>query len=345
MEKIRVSILGATGIVGSKFIEILNSHPYFEINRLYASENSAGKKLSEVLKIGGYGIKEDILEQRIESLDGSVTKDDSELFFSSLPTDVALKYEKELSESGKKVITNSSAFRMHQETPILIPEVNYDHINLVRGKEGFIIANGNCSTIGLVLSLAPIKNLIREVVVTTEQSISGAGYPGVSSWDILSNIIPYIEKEEEKLENESRKILGIFDNRAINYSPISIYATATRVPTLESHLGSVTVELKEEMELQEIIARYENYRFERNRDRLFLLPNKSIIVRSEVNRPQPIRDYMAGEGLTAGMPVVTGRFRKHGKKLSYIFLVNNLIRGAAGSSILNGEIVVQEGLI
>lgn len=345
METIKVSVLGATGIVGSKFLQLLNKHPYFEINRLYASENSSGKRVSDVLKVDDYSIREDILEKRIDVLDNTVSDDDSQLFFSSLPTEVALKYEKELANSGKKVITNSSAFRMNHETPILIPEVNYHHIDLVRDKRGFIIANGNCSTIGLVLSLAPIRDMIREIVVTTEQSISGAGYPGVPSWDILSNIVPYIEKEEEKLERESKKILGKLGGKHVQNSEIPIYATATRVPTLESHLGSVTLDLKEGMEIEDILEKYKRFRFDGNKNKLFLMPEHPIIVRSEINRPQPIRDYMAGYGITAGMPVVVGRFRKQGRKLSYIFLVNNLIRGAAGSSVLNGEVAVQEGLI
>jgi len=345
LEKIKVSILGVTGIVGNKFLQILGNHPYFEINRVYASEHSTGKKIRDTLKVEDYSIKSEILDIKVERLDDSVLKDDSELFFSSLPTEVAREFEKKMAENGKKVITNSSAFRMDPNVPILIPEVNSDHISLVSRDRGFIIANGNCSTIGLVLSMAPLKSYVKEVIVTTQQSVSGAGYPGVASWDILSNIVPYIEKEEDKLENETRKILGEMGKGGISLSQVEVYPTALRVPTRESHMGSVTLKLKEELSESDVKELYENFKYDGKRDKLHLLPEKPIIVRTEKDRPQPELDYLAGNGLSRGMPVVVGRFRIRGDRLSYIFLVNNLIRGAAGSSVLNGEFVVQEGYL
>ena len=343
MEKISVSIMGITGIVGNKFLQIIGNHPYFEINRVYASEQSSGRKIRETLKVDDYSIRDDILDLKIEHLNDKIFNDGSELIFSSLPTEIAREFEMKLAEKGKKVITNSSAFRMHPKVPILIPEVNPHHLSLTNGNKGFIIANGNCSTIGLVLSMAPLRSFVQEIVLTTQQSVSGAGYPGVASWDILSNIVPYIEKEEDKLENETKKILGDIKQGDVYPSPIEVYPTALRVPTRESHMGSVTLKLKEELGEKEIKELYENFRYEGRRDKLYLLPEKTIIIRNEKDRPQPELDYLAGNGISKGMSVVVGRFRIKGNRVSYIFLVNNLIRGAAGSSVLNGEFIVQEG--
>ncbi len=342
----KVSILGVTGIVGSKLLEMLSKHPYFEVNHVYASRESENKKIRELIKIPDYNVREDILEKKIESLDVNILKDDSLIFLSSLPSDTAMIYEKILKDNGRVVITNSSAFRMDPQVPILIPEINRSHLGIIN-KKGYIVANGNCTTIGLSLAISPLKQFgIKRLFVTTAQSISGAGYPGVPSMDILGNVIPFIENEETKLDNETKKIFGEVNENRIDPSNIDIFSTTMRVPTKEGHLGSVTVEIEKDVSLEEIEEDYIKLRKPDFMITLPTAPDKAVILRKEKDRPQVTLDSNAGSPENArGMAVVVGRLRKKGKFVSLVYVVNNLVRGAAGSAILNAELVLQEGMV
>lgn len=342
MNNVTVSVLGATGLTGSKALEILSGHPFIEVANLYASGRSTGLRFGDSPASSTGSYSDEVLGLRIKKLDSSIVNDKSDYFLSFIPKDVAYVYEKVLKEGKKKVVTNSSAFRMDENVPIVIPEVNAEHLKLLPDR-GWILANGNCSTIGISLSLLPFIPLgIEQIFVTTLQSVSGAGRDGVPSYNILGNIIPYIDGEEDKIINETKKILGDYSEGAIKSKNIEIYATATRVPTRVGHVCSVTVRVKENIgsdELEELILRVERPKFLKDCP---TAPERPIILEKDKEGPQVIREIEAGKpGSSQGMPVIVGRLRKKGRYLSYVLVTNNLVRGAAGSTVLNTEVVSQ----
>jgi aspartate-semialdehyde dehydrogenase len=341
-EKIRVGISGATGIVGQRIISMLRNHPYFEITALSASKTSAGKKYSDAVSwklshdIPG-NVKELIVKEEL-------SKDDCDIVLSSLPTESAGSYEDQLRKNGVKVITNSSPHRMDEDVPLIIPEINFDHAEMVRGKNGFIIANPNCSAVNLTLALAPLHfNFgVTDVIVSTYQAISGAGYPGVSAMDIIDNVIPHISGEEPKLESEPRKILGKLNGNKIDEVPINISAQCIRVNVIDGHFLTVSVMLTQKVEKEDIINAINNFSRLPKDIKLPTLPSKPLVYMDNKNRPQPKLDRDLG----GGMVVSIGRLRKC-NILDYKFVVlgHNTIRGAAGAAIANAELCLSLGII
>ncbi|WP_324735653.1 aspartate-semialdehyde dehydrogenase [Thermococcus sp. SY098] len=325
-----VAILGATGLVGQTFVRLLENHPWFKIERLVASERSKGKRYKEIAEWVG----DDIGDMEVESLEDFLKNPDVDLVFSALPSSIAGKVEERLAEKIP-VFSNASSHRYEDDVPILVPEVNADQLKLIefqqeqRGWEGFIVTNPNCSTAILVLSLKVLSEFrLKKVNVATMQAISGAGFKGLSALQIFDNVIPYIEKEEWKIENESRKILG-FD--------FEISAITTRVPVSHGHTEAAFVELSEDISVEELRKAFDSF----DPLKKLKLPSyaKPIVYR-EIPQPKLHRE------LGNGMTVTVGRLEKIGeKKFKYVTLGHNLVRGAAGGSILNAELSYRLGVI
>lgn len=342
--KYKVAILGATGMVGQKFIQLLENHPWFEITALAASERRIGKIYGdEVNWIVSSDIPKNVKDMEMVALN---PKDvDADIAFSALPSDVAKNVEAEFAKAGFVVASNASAFRMVEDVPLVIPEVNPDHLKLIevqkanRGWDGFIVTNPNCTTIVLVVSLKPLMDLgLRNVRVASMQALSGAGFPGVPSLAITDNVIPFIKGEEDKVENEPLKLLGNFDGQKVIPAPIKVSASCHRVPVIDGHTEAVWVEFDKTVEINEVKDAFESLK---PLD-LPTSPEKVIVVRDENDRPQPRLDRDEGNG----MSVVVGRIRKDGdNSIKYIVLGHNTVRGAAGASILNAELMVKERYI
>ncbi len=340
MPHFTVGILGATGIVGQRFIEMLVRHPWFEITALAASETRAGKKYGEQVdwRIGP-AVPEEVYNMEMIRLDPEEIKAD--LVFSALPSDVAREVEPKFAEKGFIVASNASAYRMEEDVPLVIPEVNPDHLALIeiqrekRGWDGCIITNPNCSTIILTLTLKPLMQFgLKRVVVTTMQALSGAGFPGVPSMSILDNIIPYISGEEGKVENEPLKLLGELDGDHIRMADIDIMATCTRVNVMDGHLESVLALMESNPTVDDVKKAFKKFKALD----LPTSPEELIILRDEMDRPQPRLDREEGKG----MSVTVGRIREG---IRYLVLGHNAIRGAAGASVLNMELAAKEKLI
>lgn len=346
--KYRVGILGATGMVGQRFIQLLQGHPQFEIAALAASDRSQGKSYADSCswRLGGEmppSVRSFVVQPPAPPLD-------CDLVFSSLPGDIAREAEGSFAQAGYPVISNSSAFRMDGDVPLLIPEVNHEHLKLLEAQQsrissgGFIVTNPNCSTITIALALAPLQQRfgVGSVVATTMQALSGAGYPGVASLDILDNVLPFIDGEEEKIENETRKILGHIDGDTIRAASMKVSAQCNRVNVADGHMASVCVKLERPAELEEIRNALASFSSRPQELRLYSAPEQPIIVRTERNRPQPRLDRDAG----TGMSVTIGRLKRD-SVLDYRFvaLSHNTIRGAAGAAILNAELLISAGYL
>lgn len=348
MRRIKVGVLGATGSVGQRFVQLLDGHPWFELGALYASERSAGKKYSEVAKwFLPYEMPEAAAETVVKSVDDVSASEDIALMFSALPRPTAIKVEKICAQAGYGVSSNVAVHRMEKDVPLVIPEVNRDHLSLIeeqrsiRGWDGFIITNPNCSTIVMVLSLKPLMSLkLKEVRVSTMQAVSGAGYAGVSSMAILDNILPYIATEEGKMESEPLKILGTLEGSEIKDASINICASCHRVPVIDGHTEAIWVKFEDRVTESEVKNAFEE--FHREIDTPFS-PEQPIIVRPEQDRPQPKLDRDAGNG----MSISVGRIRsgRLENEVKYIAQGHNTVRGAAGASILNAEVLVEKGYI
>jgi aspartate-semialdehyde dehydrogenase len=348
--KRKVAILGATGAVGQRFIQLLQGHPWFQIEVLAASERSAGKKYKDACNwVMESNLPKEIAEMPVANADvESVEKaGDVDLVFSSLPGDLAGPVESEFA-ALYPVFSKASAHRMEKDVPLLIPEINPDHADLIkiqqkaRGWKGFITTDPNCSTIQLAITLKPLMQFgLRNVIVTTMQALSGAGYPGVSSLDIIDNVIPYISKEEEKMEAEALKILGNFDGKVVKNADFKLSASCNRVNVKDGHLESVFVKLEEDPSIEEIEAAFAKFKGEPQKLKLPSAPEQPIVVRKEQNRPQPRFDRDTG----CGMSVVVGRIRKDPiMTFKYICLGHNTVRGGAGAGILSAELLVAKGL-
>ena len=348
--KRKVAILGATGAVGQRFIQLLQGHPWFQIEVLAASERSAGKKFKDACNwVMESNLPKEIAEMSVANADvESVEKAGNvDLVFSSLPGDLAGPVESEFA-ALYPVFSKASAHRMENDVPLLIPEINPDHADLIkiqqkaRGWKGFITTDPNCSTIQLAITLKPLMQFgLRNVIVNTMQALSGAGYPGVSSLDIIDNVIPYISKEEEKMEAEALKILGNFDGRVVKNADFKLSASCNRVNVKDGHLESVFIKLEEDPSIEEIEAAFARFKGEPQKLKLPSAPEQPIVVRKEQNRPQPRFDRDTG----CGMSVVVGRIRKDPiMTFKYICLGHNTVRGGAGAGILSAELLVAKGL-
>ena len=344
--KYRVGILGATGMVGQRFIQLLVDHPQFEVTAVAASDRSQGKAFGEACtwRLGG----EMPAAVRTLPVQPPAPPLDCDLVFSSLPGDIARETEGSFAAAGYPVISNSSAFRMDEDVPLLIPEVNHEHIGLLEGQRkkypqgGFIVTNPNCSTIMLALALAPLHAAfgVEASVATTLQALSGAGYPGVASLDILDNVLPYIGGEEEKIETETVKILGRFNESRIEPAPMAVSAQCHRVNVADGHMAAVRVKFARKPTLANLRDALTSFRSLPQDLGLHSAPVNPIVITDEENRPQPKLDRDAGNGMT----ITVGRI-KPDSVMDYRFVVlsHNTIRGAAGAAILNAELLVALG--
>ena len=346
----KVAILGATGAVGQRFIQLLEKHPWFQIEVLAASERSAGKKYKDACNwTMQSNLPREIAEMSVVNSDvESVEKAGNiDFVFSALPGGLAGPVESEFA-ALYPVFSKASAHRMDDDVPLIIPEVNPEHAALIpiqrksRGWKGFISTDPNCSTIQLSITLKPLLRFgLKQVMVSTMQALSGAGYPGVSSIDIIDNVVPFISKEEEKMECEPQKILGSFDGNRICPADFVLSSSCHRVNVLDGHLESVFVKLDRNPTVEEIEAAFNQFRGEPQKLKLPSAPEKPIVVRKEPNRPQPRYDRNEGKG----MSVVVGRIRKDPiMSAKYMCLGHNTIRGAAGAGILSAELMVTKGI-
>lgn len=348
MEKLKVAILGATGAVGQRFIQLLDGHPWFEVAELIGSERSAGKTYNEAANWVLDGAPPaHIGEMTVKGLHDDL---ESRLVFSALPKEPAIEREVALADAGHVVCTNASAHRMAEDVPLLLPEINADHIGLIdvqRRKRGWttgaLVANSNCTTMPVVMALKPLMRFgITKLLMVSEQAISGAGYPGVASLDILNNVIPYVPSDESKMESEPNKMLGAFNGEIIERLEMISSATCTRVPVIDGHLVNISIELAEKPSFDEIIDAWESFRGPIPVPSLPTAPEKPLQYLSQIDRPQPRRDGLFGNGMSTSI----GRLREC-PILGYKFaaLSHNTIRGAAGCSILNAELLAVSGYL
>jgi aspartate-semialdehyde dehydrogenase len=345
-EMIPVAVLGATGMVGEQLLALLAHHPWFRVVEVAASDRSAGQRLGARLGAAGRALPSSIVDLTLKSLDDAF---EAPLVLSALPADRALEVEARLAGAGHLVVSNASAFRADAQVPLLVPDVNPQHLDLLDaqrtrwgGGSGGIITNPNCSVAGLVVALAPLHQAfgLRSVVVTTLQAISGAGRPGPAAGDLVDNIIPFIGNEEDKVEREPRKILGGLVDGAIVGADFTVSATCTRVPVLHGHTASVSVAFQHDAKPQEVVQVLRDFASPLAGLGLPTMPRPSIEVFDDENRPQPRLDRDLGNGMT----VSVGRIRRCGvHHASFVVLSHNLIRGAAGAALLNAELAVARG--
>lgn len=343
--KYRVGILGATGTVGQRFCQLLENHPQFEITAMAASERSAGKVYEEAC---GWRLPtpmpENVKGIEIQPIAPPL---DCDVVFSSLPGSVAREAEEAFARAGFPVISNSSRFRMDEDVPLLIPEINAEHLDLIptqqekRGfDKGFIITNPNCAVISFAPPLAALHRAfgVKSVVITTMQAVSGAGYPGVPSLDILDNVLPYIPGEEPKAETEAQKILGVIDGEMIEKADFTASVQCFRVAVIDGHTASVRVNLNENAPLDEVQKAIEDF----PTLGLHSSPEKFMVVSDEPSRPQPRLDRDTGNGMT----ITVGRlFPDNIFDYKFVALSHNTIRGAAGAAVLNAELLVDKRII
>ena len=346
--KIPVGILGATGVVGQRFIQLLENHPWFEVAWLAASDRSEGR---EYAKAARWRLKTPIPQSVANMRVSPATPDGApKVIFAALDASIAAEMEPRFATAGHAVITNSSALRMAKDVPLVIPEVNPDHIKLIecqpwrKKSGGFVITNSNCSAMGLVLALAPLQKHfgLETVMAVTMQAVSGAGYPGVASLDILGNVIPYIAKEEEKMEEETQKLLGKLNGAGVIPAHFKMSAQCNRVAVEDGHTESISVKFSKKASPNEIIDAWTSFRGVAQQKQLPSAPEIPVRYMDANDRPQPRFDVEFGRGMTT----TVGRLRPC-KVLDWKFTVlsHNTIRGAAGAALLNAELLKVEGYL
>ncbi len=347
--RIQVGVLGATGTVGQRFVQLLDAHPWFEVGFLAASERSAGQPYADACSWKLPTPMPDAVRDLVV-VDPTPEAVQADVVFSGLTSDVAQRVEPAFAEAGRAVISNASAFRMAPDVPLLIPEINADHIALIEAQRrerswpGFVVTNPNCSTIALCLALAPLESQfgIEGILATTLQAISGAGYPGVPSLDILGNLLPNIPKEEAKMVSETRKIFGQVDGGQMVDHDMALSVTTTRVPVLDGHTESVSLQLRGNPTIEAVRSALEAYRSRPQELELPSAPDRPVVVTDDPNRPQPRLD----SDLEGGMATVVGRLRPCPVLgVKFVLLGHNTIRGAAGASVLNAELLHAQGVL
>ena len=343
---VNVGVLGATGMVGQRFIQLLDNHPDFEIKALAASSRSAGKRYEDATtwylnEEMPESVKDIIVcETSPEAMDNDV-----DIVFSSLPADFAATVEKDFAKDYV-VASNASAHRMKKNIPLVIPEVNPEYLDMIDAQQkenkwdGFIVTNPNCSTIALTLALKPIVDNfdVNSIRVSTMQAVSGAGYNGVPSMAIVDNLVPYIGGEEEKMESETLHLLGSYDGNAVTDADFKLSASCHRVPVIDGHTEAVFIELGEDFDIGDVKEKMQNFKGLPQELNLFSAPQNPVVVKDESDRPQPRMDRNAGNG----MAVTVGRLRKDqafDNSFKYVLVGHNTIRGAAGASVLNAELI------
>jgi aspartate-semialdehyde dehydrogenase len=348
MPTISVGVLGATGMVGQQFIALLANHPWFRVEWLGASQRSEGKAYRDAAAWRLPGPLPDAIAAR--TVEAATPGRAPRLVFSGLDSSVAGEIEAAFAAAGHIIVSNSRNHRMAPTVPLLIPEVNADHLALLDaqgaayGWKGRIVTNPNCAVVVMAMALAPLRQFgLKTTMITTLQAISGAGYPGVASWDILANVIPHIGGgEEEKVETEAKKILGSLHSGSVTFHPVIVSATTTRVPVHDGHTGSISVGLQQKPSPDAIIEAWRSFKGRPQTLELPSAPPHPIVYLTEANRPQPSLDVHRGGGMTVSI----GRLRAC-PVLDYKFIAlgHNTIRGAAGAAILNAELMHSEGLL
>ncbi|HLF25085.1 MAG TPA: aspartate-semialdehyde dehydrogenase [Anaerolineae bacterium] len=374
MERIPVIILGATGAVGQRFVQLLENHPWFDVVGLTGSDRSIGRRYSEACRwvltepmpdyaqaiivtptepdaaVGGDSSRRPDSSRRQSASGDASYHRRRVLAFSALPADSAREVEPAFAAAGYGVCSNASAFRMAPDVPLLIPEVNPDHTRLIeaqralRGWPGFITTNPNCTATGLVMALKPLHMAfgVRRVMAVSLQALSGAGYPGVASLDILDNVIPYVGGEEDKVEAEPRKMLGQIEGDSIRFADFYLSAHTNRVAVSDGHTVCASVEFGREVSVEDVEQALTDFRAPDPIPSLPSAPARTLLVRREPDRPQPRRDRNEGRGMTA----VVGRVRPCPLfGIKFVVLSHNTIRGAAGGSLLNAELLVAQGYL
>jgi len=344
--RIEVGILGATGMVGQHFIKFLQGHPWFDLKWLGASDRSAGKRYKDAMTwhLAG-GVPETVADLTVEECrPGNAPK----LLFSAMDAGVATEIERAFAEAGHVVVSNSKNHRMEPDVPLLVPEINPDHLRLVpqqraRGWKGQIVTNPNCSTVALTMGLAPMKQFgITRLIATTMQAISGAGYPGVPSMDIMGNVIPFIGGEEEKMQQETQKILGEFRGDHIEPLAARVSAHCNRVAVVDGHTVTVSVEFSSKPSEADLRAAIDGFTAVPQQRNLPSAPRRPVIYLELANRPQPRKDAERDRGMTASI----GRLRPcPALDYKFVVLAHNTVRGAAGAAVLNAELMQSEGML
>ena len=347
MKTIEVGILGGTGMVGQHFIRFLQGHPWFKLTWLGASDRSAGKKLKDATswRLDGEmpaGAAEIVVS---DSVPGNAPK----LVFSAMDASVATEIERAFAAAGHVVVSNSRNHRMEADVPLIVPEVNPDHLQLLKGQQakrgwkGLIVTNPNCSTVVLTMALAPmVKFGIERVIAATMQAVSGAGYPGVASMDILGNVVPYIGAEEEKMQQETQKILGRFQSDAVTPLAAKVSAHCNRVAVIDGHLVTASVELSAKPSIADVQEAIEKFTSIPQQRKLPSAPARPIVYMPQQDRPQPRRDA----GRDNGMVTFVGRLRECPVlDVKFVACGHNTIRGAAGAAVLNAELMSSEGYL
>lgn len=349
MKRIKVGVLGATGAVGQRFAQLLAEHPYFDLTVLAASDRSAGKTYQEATRW--------ILPQPMPARLGEMVVQEMsthlscELLFSALPTESAREWESKFAAAGYGVFSNAGAHRMDNDVPLLIPEVNPEHLDLLAHQQvsrgwhrGFIVTNPNCTAIPMTMALAPLMPFQPETIIATSmQALSGAGYPGVPSLDAIDNVIPFVaESEEIKMYKEPNKMLGRSKGYYVEEAGITISAHCNRVPVSDGHMVTVSLRFREKPSLGDILEAWQNWEPLPQKLGLPSAPMPPLVIRSEENRPQPRLDRDAGKGMAATI----GRLRAcQVMDVRFVVLAHNTIRGAAGGSVLNAELMVAQGML
>ena len=346
--KLPVGILGATGVVGQRFIQMLEHHPWFEVVWLAASDRSEARPYAEAAR---WRLKTAVPSNVANMTVSAATPEGApKIIFAALDAGIARELEPQFAAAGCAVVSNSSALRMQSDVPLVIPEVNGDHIKLIecqswrRKSGGYVVTNSNCSAMGLVLALAPLYRRfgLETVMVVTMQAVSGAGYPGVASLDILGNVIPYIANEEEKMEEETQKLLGKLNGSSIIPAPFPVSAQCNRVAVEDGHTESVAVRLSKKAASEEIVEAWNDFRGEAQELRLPSAPEQPVSYLTAADRPQPRFDVDLG----AGMTTAVGRLRKcNVLDWKFTVLSHNTIRGAAGAALLNAELLKARGYL
>ena len=347
--KHRVAILGATGAVGQAFVRLLAAHPWFELTAVAASERSAGKPYAEATRwVGDDTIPAAVAALPVAACDPAAI--DADIVFSALDASVAGDVEAAFAHAGRMVLSNARNFRMEADVPLVIPEVNPHHLDVIaaqrerRGWTGAIVTNANCASIPAAMALAPLHQAfgVRRVFLASMQAVSGAGYPGVPSLDILGNVIPFINGEEPKIEVEINKMLGHVSAGAIRPAPFAVTAHANRVPVEHGHTVCLSVEFEQSAGAAQVTELLRGWRGAEEARGLPTAPERPLVVRDEPDRPQPRRDRMTG----AGMSLVVGRVRPDPVfHVKMVVMAHNIIRGAAGASVLNAELMAARGLL
>jgi aspartate-semialdehyde dehydrogenase len=348
-KKWRAGVLGATGMVGQRFVKLLTEHPWFELTAVAASERSSGKNYADAVRWHLEGpVPEEVRELVVKDLQPNL---DCDFVFSALDSSVAGEAEEQFARAGYPVVSNSKNHRMDADVPLLIPEVNATHVNAIPVQQrnrkydsGFIVTNPNCSTAGLVLVLKPLADAfgLEKLFVVTMQAVSGAGYPGVASMDALGNVVPFISGEEEKMEAEPQKLLGKWDGSRFIDAGLGISAHCNRVAVVDGHTECISVRLKKTATITEVREALRNFQVSEELAALPTAVKHPVVVLEESDRPQPRKDSNAGNGMAA----VVGRVRECPLlDVKLTLLSHNLVRGAAGAALLNAELLAARGFL